>query len=223
MMISPDAYYEMQLKGKSAEDIARKIRGLKNRIGHLKKMIENPNYNLVLHSKPDERTRLECTRLYFERAIAAFEEAGGNYTPSKAEQRAIAFDEELKKIKKITFMIGGFSTGYEIRTITLTEDHLQLWVKNSFIPTPTNFYIEPDYPMEKREFLHGLLCIHMGEWLRNCENGNILDGIQWEITVEYENGRKKEYSGSNAYPFSFNRFCELVGYREDAIEEDDDD
>lgn len=36
MMISPEMYYEMELKGKSADEIQSKIRGLKNKIGRLK-------------------------------------------------------------------------------------------------------------------------------------------------------------------------------------------
>ena len=44
MMISPEGYYEMKLQGKSVEDIAKKIRGLKNEIGHLKKAIEAQHY-----------------------------------------------------------------------------------------------------------------------------------------------------------------------------------
>ena len=40
MMISPESYYEMNLKGKTAEQIMSAIRGLKNEIGHLKNVME---------------------------------------------------------------------------------------------------------------------------------------------------------------------------------------
>ena len=227
MMISPEGYYEMELKGKSAEDIAKKIRGLKNEIGHLKKTIESPDYGTEPVIHPDERTRLWCSRLYLERAIAAYEEAGGTYQPSKAEQTAAAFDAAIPTITKVIFSIGGFFGGQETRTITLTEDHLQLYVEHTFIPTPTNFDIEPDYPMTKEEFLEGLRDIHIGEWRRHYDASDygvyILDGTQWELTIEYADGRKAEYDGSNAYPFSFDRFCELIGYEEETEDEEDDE
>ena len=44
MMISPEVYYEEQLKGKTKEQIMRFIRGLKQEIGHLKNMMESPDY-----------------------------------------------------------------------------------------------------------------------------------------------------------------------------------
>lgn len=225
MMISPESYYEMDLKGKSAEDIAKKIRSLKNEIGHLKKAIESPDYGTEPVIHPDERTRLWCSRLYLKRAIAAYEEAGGTYTPSKAEQRAAAFDAAIPTITKIIFSIGGFFGGRETRTITLAEDHLQLYVEHSFIPAPTNLDIEPDRPMTKEAFLDGLRDIHIGEWRRYYDASDygvyVLDGTHWELTIEYADGRKVEHRGDNAYPFSFDRFCELIGHEEETEDEED--
>ena len=51
----------------------------------------------------------------------------------------------------------------------------------------------------------------------------MLDGTQWELTVEYNDGRKLSYNGSNAYPFSFNRLCELMGFDESDEDEEEDD
>ncbi len=223
MMISPEGYYKMELKDKPAEEIAKKIRGLKNEIGHLKKVIESPEYGTTIIIQPDEHTRLWCTRLYLARAIAAYEETGGTYQPSKAEQRAAAFDAGIPNITKITFTIGGFFGGHETRTITLSEDHLQMRVERTQIPTPTNFGIEPDYPITKEELLDGLRDIHIGEWKHHYYDPNVLDGTQWELTIEYVDGRKAEYDGSNAYPFSFDRFCELIGHEEDLEDADDDE
>ncbi len=228
-MISPEGYYEMELKGKSAEEIAKKIRGLKNEIGHLKKTIENPDYGAEPIIHPDECTRLWCSRLYLERAIAAYEENGGIYQPSKAEQRAASFDAAIPKITRVIFRIGGFYDGYETRTITLTEDYLQLCIEHLLIPTPTNFDIEPDYPMTREEFLKALKDIHIGEWRRYYDSSDygviIMDGTQWELIIEYANGRKVEYGGSNAYPFSFDAFCEIIGYEknEDVVDEEGDE
>ncbi len=222
MMISPEGYYEMELKGKSIKDIAKKIRSLKNEIGHLKKAIESPKYGTTVIIMPDEHTRLWYIRLYLARAIAAYEEAGGTYQPSKAEQRSVAFDADIPNIIKITFMIGSFFSGHETCTITLSGDHLQMWVEHTLTPTPTNFNIEPGCPITKEELFDGLRDIHIGEWKHHYYDPHILDGTQWELTIEYAGGRKVEYDGSNAYPFSFERFCELIGYGEEMSDEEDE-
>jgi ribosomal protein L29 len=41
MMISPEGYIQSEIKGKSKEEILRKIRGLKQDIGRLRNQIEN--------------------------------------------------------------------------------------------------------------------------------------------------------------------------------------
>jgi len=43
-MISPEWYYEENLKGKTAKEIMTAIRGLKKQIGHLKNVMEHPEY-----------------------------------------------------------------------------------------------------------------------------------------------------------------------------------
>lgn len=217
-MISPEGYYEMELKGKSAEEIAKKIRGLKNEIGHLKKAIEVQHYGSKTGFYPDMRTQLWSARLYLERAVAAYEETGETYQPSKAEQRAATFDEAIPTITRITVTLGGHFDGFETHTITLTDDHLRLDVEHSMYPKPSNFYIEPDYLLTKEEFLDGLRDLHIGEWRRHYNSVDygwyILDGTSWTLTIEYADGRKIEREGSNAFPYNFDRLCELVGYEE---------
>ena len=211
--MGPEGFYEMELRGKSKPEILRIIRGLKNQIGHLKKCIESSDSEIV--TAPDERTQLWCTRLYLERAIQAYEKTGEKYQPSKVEQIAADFDAAIPNISKIVFFIGGFFSGYETRTLRLDEERLYLWVEHSLIPTPSNLEIEPDYPMTKGEFLDGLRELHIGEWHHNYSDPNILDGTQWELFIEYSDDRKKKmYCGSNAFPFSFMEFCELIGIQD---------
>ena len=64
MMISPEAYYELYLKGKDEKQILSAIRGLKNEIGHLKNVMEHPEYASQITVRPSEDTRLWCNRLY---------------------------------------------------------------------------------------------------------------------------------------------------------------
>ena len=106
MMISPEVYYEEQLKGKTKEQIMRFIRGLKQEIGHLKNMMESPDYaqESVIH--PSEDVRLDCTREYLEKAKQAYAEVGGTYSMSKSEEKAANFELNMDFIFKITFGIG---------------------------------------------------------------------------------------------------------------------
>ena len=102
MMISPETYYESSLKGKTKEEVLTKIRGLKKTIGHLKRVIESPEYGSTEIIQPDEQTQLWCSRLYLARAIQAYEDAGGEYAPSQQEMQAIALGKALPDPAKLT-------------------------------------------------------------------------------------------------------------------------
>jgi len=67
-MISPEGYYEENLKGKTKEQIMSAIRGLKQEIGHLKITMESPDYGQELIVHPSEDTRIHWIREYLERA-----------------------------------------------------------------------------------------------------------------------------------------------------------
>ena len=227
MMISPEGYYEAYLKGKNAAQIMTAIRGLKNEIGHLKNIMEHPDYGDRPIIYPSESTRLWCTRLYLERAKEALVAAGGTYTPSQAELKAADFEENIPAISKLVFSIGGYFGGYETRTYTFDE-YLHLDVEHSLILKPTNFNIEPDYPCSKDEFLEGLRELHIGEWRSKYDLRRfgcmVLDGTQWELEICFSNGHKPvKIYGDNAYPYNFDKFQELLGIEPDAEEEEDDD
>lgn len=69
----------------------------------------------------------------------------------------------------------------------------------------------------------------MGEWLSdywpNRFGVNVLDGTSWEIVIEYDNGiPPMNFSGSNSYPYNFDRFQCLFGlsFTEDEDENEED-
>ena len=80
-------------------------------MGRLKNIMEHPDYGTELIICPSEAVRLSCTREYLERAKQALVEAGGIYTPTQAELRALDFTDNIKHIGKFTFSIGGFYGG----------------------------------------------------------------------------------------------------------------
>ena len=44
----------------------------------------------------------------------------------------------------------------------------------------------------------------------------VLDGIQWEIGIEYDNGHNMvRFDGDNSYPYNFNDFKAMFDIEED--------
>lgn len=134
MMIHPEGYYEMFLKGKTKQELQTAIRSIKKHINSLKKEIEDPEEDKML-MLPTPLTRLKMNREYLARAIQAYEEAGGVYVPMKAEQKSTEFDQALDSFSKLVFSIGGYFNGYETRTFTVREDRIMLEIESSFHKT----------------------------------------------------------------------------------------
>ena len=182
MMIRPETNYEMNLKGKNATQIMSAIRGLKKEVGHLKNVMENPDYGPEAIICPRESTRFWFTRAYLEKAKEALAEAGGVYEPSQAEIKAKEFEDNLPFINKIVFSIGRYFDGYTERTIMFNNE-MRVCVtqslafdKEPLVPAP--------FPVEKDEFWDELRCLHIGEWRKSYKperfGGTVLDGTQWE-------------------------------------------
>ena len=217
MMISPDTFYEMNLKGKTEREIMTTIRGLKREIGRLKNIVENPSYECTMH--PSERVQLSCSRDYLKRAKQALLEIGGTYVPSAAEQKAMAFDDNIPFISKIEFFIGGHFGGYETRTYTIDGDKIRTHIENSLILEPSNIGDGEIEPLDKEEFLEALKDLHIGEWRKryDCRKFGyfVMDGTQWHLEIYFSNGhRPVKIYGDNAYPYNFDYALDLFGIEE---------
>ena len=221
MMISPETYYEMNLQGKSPKEIMEKIRSLKIKIGQLKRSIENTD-DMVLEVFPSRLTRLKCDRDYLERAIRAYEEAGGEYVRSKAEQKDHDFNEALDSMSKLVFTIGGFFCGHETRTFTVSDGQVLVDVEKTMISMDKE---EEHGPYRKEDFISGIKALHIGEWKRTYNDPLVMDGTQWELDIYYNNGRRPtKISGSNAYPYNFDDLKEFLEVEmEDEEDEQDQD
>ncbi len=217
MMICPENFYEENLKGKTAAQIMSTIRGLKNEIGRLKNIAEHPEYECMMH--PSESVRISCTRDYLERAKKALVDAGGEYIPSAAEQKAMEFDANIPYISKAKFSIGGSLNGYETKIYTIDGDKVRMYVEHSLISTPTNIGDGENKPWDKYEFLEQLSHLHIGEWRKRYDTNRfgivILDGTQWALEIYFSNGRNPvKISGDNAFPYNFDRLLELFEIEE---------
>lgn len=226
MMISPETYYEENLKDKALPQILSTIRRLKVEIGRLIRTMEAPGYNERTATLPSEYTQLKVTREYLKVALKAYSDNGGKYILSKPEQVAKAFDDNLSSISKIVFTIGGFCNGYETRTILFDQEQPGVVVQNIFRISKDE--LTPDFflPMNKDEFLTELQELHIAEWRKNNSTErygySVMDGTQWELEISYSNGAKTfKRCGNNAYPYNFKDLKALLGM--DGGEEDDDE
>ena len=226
MMISPEGYYEENLKGKPKDQIMSAIRGLKQHIGLLKNTMESPDYGQEAIVHPSEDTRIHWTREYLERAKLAYNQAGGNYTLSKSEEMAADFDSNMDSICKIIFSIGGFFGGYRGYVVELSDEvkaYTKLWEDEeplSLLDT------DNDETFTKATFIASIAALHIGEWRRRYSTQRfgytVCDGTQWELEFEYNNGHKPvRFDGDNSYPYNFDRLKMLFGI--DDTEEDDDE
>jgi hypothetical protein len=226
MMISPESYYEEYLKGKTKEEIMTAIRGLKQEIGHLKNSMENPYNDIKTVMHPSEDTRLHWSRKYLDKAKQAYVEAGGTYTLSKSEEKAADFDANMESISKITFNIGGYFGGYRNYIVELTDEfkaYTKLWEDKEPLLLCDD---DSQEPFTKDTFIAALKDLHIGEWRRRYSTKRfgymVLDGTQWELEFEYNNGHKPvRFDGDNSYPYNFDKFQILFGI--DVTEEDEDE
>lgn len=217
LMISPETFYENTLKGKSEKEIYSKIRGLKNKIGYLKNIVEHPEYQCLIH--PSETVRIYCYREYLARAIKALADINVKYTPTKAELRALSFDENISSISEIRFSIGGYFGGYTLYQIDLTQNDIKLLITPPFSDDSESDTLP--VCIDKKDFLEQFREIYIGEWRSRYVNKGVLDGTQWSLDIYYSNDKRSVHIyGSNAYPYNFDRLCDLLEITED---EDSDD
>ena len=212
MMISPETYYEENLKGKTPEKILKAIRSLKREITRLKNIAEHPDYVCEMH--PSESVRISCSQEYLKRAKLALKESGVEYQPTKSELKAIEFDENIANISKIIFSIGGFCCGEELVEVTITDDTAELKYGHSYIPTTPDDFDKIE-TIDKASFLEEFKRLHIGEWRKNYNTKRfgytVLDGIQWELGIYYSNDKKPvKIYGDNAYPYNFARLKDLL-------------
>ena len=220
MMISPEYYYEEELKGKTKEEIMRAIKKLKREISRLKYKMEHPDYREGPMMIPDEHMQLNMSRKYLNMAKLAYEEAGGIYEPSNAEKKALKFQENIVHINKISFTIGGFFQGHTTYTIEISDElkaysyEMRNEVEKSLILKDMD-----NLPYTVDSFRNELKRICIGEWRSGYDlerfGLSIRDGTAWELEIEYNNDIKPvSKHGVNAYPYNFDEFKRLFNIDE---------
>lgn len=227
MMMSPGAYYETELKGKTVEQVMSAIRSLKRSIGALKNSLEAPDADEYERSVLDEKTQIAFFREYLECAKQEYARLGGEYRPSKAEQVAIEFDRRICEISRVSLLIGGLFAGTEIMEANIADGRVT--VRSSLHLSGTDFKDDlsaPERQIPREEFLVRLVGLHLGEWRSNYSTSRFgyreIDGTRWELTVQYAGNPRDRvtFHGDNSFPYNFDELLCLLRGTED--EEDDE-
>ena len=220
-MISPEAYYQIELKGKSIGELQKEIRSLKAEINRIKTRMENPNYRPRLIS-PSDDTMLYCSREYLAMAKKALAEAGGEYRETEVECRAAAFLAKLPYLKRIVFEIGGCFKAWEQYTIEIIDDTIYASgttvEEQDYLPLdgPISIWRQDQRISSKEQLLEYLRELHLEEWRHNYDPERfgiiVLDGIEWDLKLEFSGGHRTwKTGGSNDYPYNFQEFLWLFG------------
>ena len=197
-----------EIENASKEELLKIIRKTKVNMSRLINKMEHPNYASKPQKCPSDLTVYKCDKYFLEKAIIHYIAEGGNYKRSKKELNDIKFNEKLSKITKITFLEGEFLGVYNKTVVDLTENGVKFFKGDK----DEAFLLETT--CEKQDFLTDLAELHIGEWRKSYTTSRfgvyVLDGREWQLKIEYNDGSKKEFYGSNAYPYNFKELTALL-------------
>lgn len=215
MMISPESFVEMELRGKDREKALKTVKNLRKEIKQLKKTIEEGQYSEEFEIKPSPLTRISVSRDYLDAAKAYFKSQGWVYEPSKKEIKDKEFNDRLKDLESIEIYYGGYFQGGKQWMISFDGSRIVVDSILRRMPDFEQSSLElPRFDDIKRAgFLRELLNLHMGEWKKEYYDPGVLDGTQWSVDIRYTDGKKRHFSGSNMFPYNFAEFLNIV--RED--------
>lgn len=218
MMIAPATYVEMELAGRNREQAIKEVKSLWKEIRRLKKIIEEEPDSEEMMICPMPDVRVSVYRDYIEAAREYFKDKGWEYEPEREEIADKALNDRLPDIQSVVVEYGGYFGGTEIRTITFEGE--KILVEKEYmlrIPSPEELQEDPvdeSRGMDKAEFLEALADFHLGEWEKEYEDLNVLDGTQWSVVIKFSSGKAFKSNGSNRFPYNFNGFLDLVGISE---------
>lgn len=217
MMPSPYSVYE-ELKTKSDEEVIKEIKKFKREISQLKKAIELPIIDILL-TRPSPETQILCIHEYIDEAKRLLRERGVEYKPTKAEQRALEFNEKLAELDEIFIVRDGFFKGRKQYLISCEEQYQTvIYTNRSAVDNiPFGWVIAKD----KQSFIAELEKLYIGEWKSNYYM-EALDGEQWKIEFDFCDGTKRTFNGSNAYPYNFNALMCFLGIGRENIDDERD-
>lgn len=185
-----------KLETENKEELLSIIQKSKATLTELRDTMEHPEYKCK--KCPSELTMYKCERDFLNSAIIRYLSLGGEYVYDSDELAEMEFFAELENIVKIIFSYGA--------CLGLKEEVvIDLWGEKP---------IMSDLDFDKESFLYELEKLHIGEWKEFYTPDRfgicVLDGYEWNLEIEYGDGRKKEFGGCNAYPYNYSELLELL-------------
>lgn len=158
MMIAPDTYYELELKGSSKTHILKEIRSLRKEIEEQKEKIEYSRIELTRWVKPSPFAIIEMNRLYLKEAKRALEELNETYKPSRIERKGLEFNENINDLKSVRLEMGYLFRGYMSSEILIGKTDSNITVTDYDDKELNRFSMDND------SFFKSLSDLYIGEW-----------------------------------------------------------
>jgi hypothetical protein len=116
----------------------------------------------------------------------------------------------MSEIKGITVYRHAFMHGSETHYFGYDEDGKDVVIESDLDGLLMGRNFDDEEKHEFHEFINKLVNdIMIFTWDNYYENRDILDGSEWHVSLHYKSGRKRSFSGMNAYPSNFNDFVKL--------------
>ncbi len=212
MMICPEAFYDMYIKGKSEKDILKQIHSLKRTINDLKYIL--PFSIDGFH--PSNVVKLYWNREYLKVSIKGYEELGFKYIKTKKELKQEELYNKLEDIISLTLSI---SEGLESKIYNCT-------VENDLVTITNDIFLNGNmkFIISKRSFVDYLRNIYFHETeSKYCFEETVIidgkkevasivqhDGYYWSIYLKFNGRRAKNIFGQTKETFYFEELLELI-------------
>jgi hypothetical protein len=115
--------------------------------------------------------------------------------------------EEINNIIGFSFECGGIFVGSPKIEVNIVDNKV-LCIYNN--PLKKNKHLFEISNEDWEEFIDDILKIHILTWKNSYFNPNIEDGTQWEVNINFQNGKKFEILGCNDFPKEWEVFNKIV-------------
>ena len=213
MMMGPGNFIYNSIEGKTRDEAMSAVRELWDEIRRLKKLMDEDPYCDEMMTHPMPGVRISVYMDYIKAARDYFDAHGWEYDLSPEEKASKEFDDRIDDIEKITVKYGGYLCGGETREITFNGDEVNVekGVLLGYVSSESDLKYAGYEGLDSTSFLDELKEFHLGEWEKNYENLLVEDGVQWEVVIYYNDGKKRKFEGDNAFPYNFNDFLIFMG------------
>lgn len=209
-MMPLNVFKEHVLKDKTIDELYELVEGFRIEKVFLKVQKEKENIGTFEFPSEEMIEKVDSYREYIKETYSYIEELDGKVKRADAEEVAWKFQVNLSNIQKVEYSIGGYFGGFDEYVLIFEEEQVHVTLNNSQLA-----FDRRNARVDKESFLKEFSDLHIGEWRESyldSDYGNqVLDGTSWGLKVYYSDEREfVEFGGSNAFPYNFALFNQLV-------------